>query len=619
MINNKRGQLAIILIVALVIVAVILVFYLFRDSIFNREGVSLEFSPIFDSYLGCIEEETSIGISLLGTHGGRIDLGDFTPGSEFAPFSSHLTFAGSPIEYWFYLAGNNLVNENVPSERLMETELSDFIESRLSRCWLDDFYSQGFYIDYGDQPIVNVDIQSSEVLVSVENRVSAAREDRSAFKESYEISVPSRLGLLYEEARGIYEKQANEGFLEEYALDVLRYYAPVDGVLVQCTPGVWQTREVVDSLKGGFEDNLAAVKISDEEDYFSISHSVDESIEVNFLYSGEWPTKVEVTPASDELMIVQPIGNQEGLGVVGFCYVPYHFVYDVSFPVMIQLTSGLEIFQFPVVVVIDNNFAREYEFMSNLDLEEEFDLCSFREGKVEVHTYDVGLNPIEAEISYECFDRVCRLGRTENTDSSDAILNSDIPVCVNGFLIAKADGYKTEQVLFSSNSEEVADIILDREYDVEVDTRVFGRSLKTGDTAYITLSNEDTIATAIAPGQTKIKLSEGLYDVQVYVYGSAGVTIPATKKVECFERTDDSILGLFGKTEEECVDIEIPAITIDQSIVGGGKTNVFIFEDELARGKLVVDASELPAPTSLEQMQYNFEIFDSLGAEVFAG
>jgi len=283
--------------------------------------------------------------------------------------------------------------------------------------------------------------------------------------------------------------------------------------------------------------------------------------------------------------------------------------------VLIQISEGFEIFQFPITVIIDNNLPREAELLS-IEEEPEFDVCVFREGNVLVHTFDTNLNPVEADISYNCFDSACSLGKTEIL-GNNAVLESDIPLCVNGYLIARADGFAEKRQLFSSNSESVADIILEREYEVEVELRVAGQQVSESTTAIIhfALSDGDVVS-AVLPENNKIKLKEGLYDINVFVYGDSSVVIPITRKVECYEVPRAGIFGLFGGTKEECVDIEIPAVNIDYALIGGGKTNTFILESELQNGRVIIDVSELPKPDSLEQLQYNYEIFNSLGVDL---
>ncbi|MCH7567913.1 MAG: hypothetical protein IIA87_00675 [Nanoarchaeota archaeon] len=615
---SRKGQISFFIILAIVIVAAVVIFFALRTNIFVT-GIDPEFVPIYNLYGECVKQETENALNLLGTQGGKIDVGEYVPGSEYAPFSSHLNFLGFPIPYWYYVSGNNLIKENVPSRNDMEQEISEFLEERINECDFSNFYEQGFFIELDESPRVKTKIEDNKVSVDVSASVVVFREDKSARKNLHRVVVESKIGKFHKIAREIYDKEKNEAFLEEYAVDVLRLYAPVDGVEVQCSPKIWKTQEVVNNLQEGLEANIRALKLKGkyynlnekEDEYFVIDHNVDES--VNFLYLRNWPSKIEITPANEELMIAEPIGNQQGLGILGFCYVPYHFVYDVSFPVLIQIHDGLEIFQFPISVIIDNNLPREAELLSFAE-EEDIDICSFKEGNVQVYTFDSNLNPVEAEISYKCFDSICRLGETESS-GGDAVLNTNIPLCVNGYIIAKAEGFVEKKQLFSSNSEIIADVILDREYEVEVELRVAGKEKK-NTTAIVHFSGEDGTASVVLPENNKVKLKEGLYDIDVFVYGDSSVVIPSSRKRQCFEVSKGGLFSFFGATKEECIDIEIPEVRIDYALTGGGKTNTYILESELKKGRVVIDVSELPKPNSLEQLQYNYEIFNSLGVEM---
>ena len=620
LLKNKSGQVTIFIIIALVVVGVIVLFFAFKDSLFG-DKIDPEFEPIYNLYEQCISQETSNGIKLLSSQGGHIDTEEFNPGNDFNPFSSQLSFLGLSIPYWYGISGKNLAVENVPTLKDMNSELEKFISERLNDCDFSSFRQRGFYIETS-KPDVSVEISDSSVLVSVDAPLSVYLADKSARRSSHEVSVDSQLGKLYASALEIYNSEKESSFLENYALDVLQSYAPVDGVEGQCSPKIWKTPDVVEEVKSALASNIGAVrfagafsKTEDRNDrYFTVDTVANQPVSLLYLPK-EFPSKIEVTPASQALMIAEPVGTQEGLGILGFCYVPYHFVYDVSFPVLFVLGDGLETFQFPVVVVIDNNVPRQADNSEFVSDESSPDVCAFAEEQLTVNTYDNDLNPISANISYNCFDSVCNLGQTSISDDK-ATLNALAPACVNGKLTASASGYASSDILFSSNRENLAELILDKEYPVNVKLRIAGK-LADNLTAVIHFTGEKGYSVnAIIPEDSSVNLKEGLYDISVYAYGNSNVVIPSTRKTECFNVAKGGIVGIFGGTKEECVDVEIPSVKIDYALRGGGKTTNYILESELAKGDLNIDVSELPKPTSLEQLQYNYEVFDTLGVEL---
>ncbi len=616
--NQKRGQIAIYVIVAIAIVSAIVLLFVFRDSLFG-ERIPEQFRPIYNVYSSCLESEIESAVSILGSQGGYIEVPESTLASDFSPYSNSLTFFGANVPYWFYLSSNGVVGEAVPLKSDMEREAASFIESRIDECDFAQYYAQGFYITLPEDKSVSVNIQDDKVSVTLIANLVVSKEGESARKTRHVVDIESKIGKLYSEARNIYEKQRSEAFLEEYAVDVLRLNAPVDGVSVQCSPEIWKTREVVEEIKSALEMNIQSIKFdgnyydlnSREDSYFVVDLPVREP--ATLFYSRDWPSKIEITPAGNELMIADPVGNQQGLGILGFCYVPYHFVYDLSFPVMVRVGEGLEVFQFPVVVIVDNNLARDVT-LPDIPVSEEVDVCQFRDGDARIYTFDTNLNPVEADVSYKCFDSVCSLGNTE-VQGNDAYLDAKVPVCFNGEIIARAEGYSQSKKLFSSNSEFRADIILEREYEISVELSVDGKVVTDG-FAIVHFTNDAGTVTAVTPDNLRVKLKEGSYEVKSYVYSPTSIVIPATTRTQCVDVARKGIAGILGATKEECFSVNIPETKIDQALVGGGNTNTFILESELSRGRVLVNAQSLPNPRSLEELQYNFESFNSLGLEV---
>ncbi len=620
---NRLGQVTIFFILAIVLVGGIVFFVAFKGKLFGG-NISPEFQPIYDLYSNCLERDSLNGISLLSSQGGRINIGEFEPGNDFSPFSSRLFFFGVDVPYWYGLSGNNIVKENVPTKTEMESELSTYISEFIGECDFSSFEKQGFVISKSPAE-VSVVIEDKNVLVSVDSDLSVFREEESAVKNNHKISVTSNLGNLYDSAIKIYNFEKSNAFLEDYALDVLQTYAPVDGVEIQCSPKIWKTPEVVDELQKALSSNIGAIRfessfsseIDRNDKYFTVNENIEN--QVNLVYLPElFPSKIEVTPASQAIMLAEPVGVQEGMGILGFCYVPYHFVYDVAFPVMFVIGNGLETFQFPVVTIIDNNLPRSTNITDFISDENDVDICAFREGDIAISTYDSDLNPISANITYSCFDSSCNLGQTNSIDESST-LNTKIPICINGKLVATAGGYAPKEMIFSSNKEFFAELILDRELPIIVNVKVAGKILQNVTSVIHFKGDEEYSKSLVLSENNKVELKEGLYDISVYVYGNSNVVIPATRKTECFKSAKSGILGIFGGTKEECVNVEIPPVKIDYALRGGGKTTSYILESELKTGIINIEVSELPKPESLEQLQYNYEAFDILGVQMEYG
>ncbi|HLC87050.1 MAG TPA: hypothetical protein VJH65_02115 [Candidatus Nanoarchaeia archaeon] len=615
---NKRGQLTVFIIIAIVIVAAIIIYFAVKSSVIEVVRLPASLEPAYSSFLFCLEDNTRVGIDLIESQAGYIEPPEFEPGSNYMPFSNQLDFLGNPIPYWNYISGNGLEKEQVPTKENIEEELGKFIEARARDCDFGDFYNQGFYIEQSE-PEADVQINDKEVIVNLKMAMNLEKAEDSAFVNEHKVVLNSDLGLLYNAAKQIYDKEQEELFLERYAVDNLRLYAPVDGVELTCSPQTWTAEEVFSGLRDAIEANTLALRTkgndyslaSEENNYFVID--ADVGANVRFISSKNWPYSFEVEPSEGNVLIAMPVGNQPGIGIIGFCYVPYHFVYDIKYPVLIQVESfdSGEVFQFPVALVLDNNNPRkslEAEAVGN----ELPDLCSYKNTLTSVNVYDSHLIPVDADISYECFGVRCNIG---DTVSGYGTLEANFPQCVNGYVVAEADGFKQSRELYSTTSEGSLDVILEKLYEIQVELKL-DNSAYSGQ-AVISFISEDYSKTLVYPEQKSINLSEGQYEIQVYIYGSSSIKLNAIKEKKCINIPQSGPLGLFGFTKEKCYDIEIPSQTVENALTGGGKQNYYILESELSNSNnLEINTNSLPVPTNIEDLQNNYLLFENNNLEV---
>ena len=589
------------------IIAAVAVYFLVSPSL-KTSKLSPTFNPIYNTFLECIKEDTLVGIDIVESQAGYIYLPEFELGSAYMPFGSQLNFLGNPIPYWYYVSGNNIQKEQVPSKSQMEEQLKQFLESKANSCLFDVYYSQGFEVSLGE-PVFEVNVEEKDVKVNLKQDLSLSFGEETALIKNHEITINSNLGKLYDSAKKIYDFEQKELFLEKYGIDNLRLYAPVDGVEISCSPKIWVADVVFDELQQAIESNTLALKSSGRtDDYFVVELPTDS--EVRFINSKNWANAFEVTPTKENILIAEPVGNQPGLNALGFCYVPYHFVYNVAYPVLVQVIEDDEVFQFPMAVVIQANNPRK-SLDAKAGIVNSPELCKYQNTFVRVGTYDTSLNPIESEISYECLSEVCDIGETEL-----GILEKEFPQCANGYIVVNAPGYEKTRYLYSTTQPGSVDIILDKLYNLNVELDL--DNILFNGKAIINFVGEEDSKTIIYPEQRAVELSEGQYEIHVSVYQDSSLSLEATTKEQCVEVPQTGIGGLLGFTKEKCFDIEIPAQIVSQALAGGGKTNYYFLESELKNSRtLVISSESLPTPTSLEQLQDNYLLFEdkTLGIE----
>ena len=610
----KRGQVAIFIILAILIVAISILIFIFRAKLFHG-GVPSEVQPVYNTFTSCLEDDLSLGVQVLESQGGYIYLPEYEAGSDYMPFSSQLDFLGNPIPYWYYVSGNNIAKEQVPSKKDMQGELERFVEMKARSCLFDNYYSQGFNIVMSN-PDAKVTITDDEVILDLKMDFSVSKGEDSYAAREHKVILDSELGSLYDSAIEVYEKEQKDLFLENYSIDVLRLYAPVDGVEITCSPQVWNADEVFNDLKEALEANILALKNTNEKkDYFDIGiPDIPSKQRVRFLNSRDWISTFEVDPTEEgsPIMIANPVGNQQGMGILGFCYVPYHFVYSMKFPVLVQIISGEaagEIFQFPLAIVIDRNKPRQV-YGGEAIGPGEVELCKDKNTLMNISLYDTNLKRVDGYVSYSCLGSTCNIGATEN-----GRLSESFPQCVNGFINVRADGYKDESIMYSTVKEGILNIYLSKIYDLGVQLRINNQNYN-GE-AVVSFISDDYSQTLYYPQQKNVQLPEGQYEIQVYVYKNSTLKLGATTQKQCVTVPRSSILGVIGLTRKECYDVQVPAQMISKALSAGGKQNYTFSEGQLKNSKTInLYTNSLPNPDSLEQIQTNYILFESNPLEV---
>ncbi len=596
---NKKAQVTIFIIMGVLLVGGILGYYFLRMRPGGGE-IPVEFRPAYDNYLSCIGQLTEEGAILLGSRGGYIDSPEFEPGSRYMPFSSQLDFLGLGIPYWFYVSGNNIVREKVPTKNQMQSELEDYIQSHMRNCDFSEFENMGYLIDIGEG-IVSTRIEENQIRVIVENDLVFSFDERYARFREHRLNVKSNLGRFYDLAIEIYKYQSENLFLESYSLDVLHFYAPTTGVDMGCVPLFFNFEEIKQNISEALSNNIGYLRLKGnyhdlkEDDYFvtDIGRNVNENI--NFMYSTDWPTKIEIY--GDD--IAEPLGLEGGMGILGFCYVPYHFVYDITYPVLIQIFQGGEMFQFPMGVIISKNQPREAVYSGDY-LGTELDVCKNRVQEIKIYTSDLYMNPVEANVKISCLGDGCALGQTERY-RTDAFLETLAPQCINALVEASAEGYVGDSVYVSTNAPSEAFLILRKKHEVEIDLGFIEGY------AIVRFEGDGFSNALVYPEQKTIELAEGFYDVSVHVFTDSSLVIPSYTEKRCYDIPRSGLLGILGFTEKECQDITIPEQKIEGALVGGGLGVDYLVERDLESSmKLRINVPLFSRPTTLEDLSENY-------------
>ncbi len=213
---NRRGQVAIFVIIALIIVSVILLFA-FRDQVNSGIGniFGSEFTP--QAFLAsCIGDDLDIEIERLGKNAGYDSLDDI----------GKVSYQGDEYAYLCYTSQNYLtcVVQQPLIKGNFEKSLKDIIEPKAEKCLeklKDEYRRKGFEVK-SDKSVAQVSMNPGNVKIVFDTPITATKGEESQRFERLEIELDSEMYDLTFIAKSIIDFESTLGDSETTAY--MQYY-----------------------------------------------------------------------------------------------------------------------------------------------------------------------------------------------------------------------------------------------------------------------------------------------------------------------------------------------------------------------------------------------------------
>jgi len=191
---KKKGQVTIFIIIAIILIAAVTLYFVFKDKI-SVDDIPSEIEPVYTNLISCIEETTEEGVEYLALHGGYYE----------TPKSISITYFTEEIPY-YYLNSKTYV----PSVEKIEEELENYIYNYLSNCLnFEDFEEQGYDVNEGDL-LVSANIKEDEIKVKLDYPLTIRKGGSTKRLREFEIEMNSnieKLLLISEEIVNSYSKK----------------------------------------------------------------------------------------------------------------------------------------------------------------------------------------------------------------------------------------------------------------------------------------------------------------------------------------------------------------------------------------------------------------------------
>ena len=625
---EKKGQVTAFIIIGLVLLiligSIVAIKQGYLDATLEKLGfvktAPIQIESIQNFMSSCVSEIGKDGIENIALHGGynRLET-DGIPTTPFTPLQSNLEIIpGSDLKtaVWFRESGNGIQEFNIPSKQNIENELNFYVNERFIFCLqnLTSFSEQGFIMEASGTPETETTISNNRVNVDISYPIKITKDNTEFNLEKHSASIDSNLEELYETAIELINKENTDTFLENKTLAALIAYdpeVPFSGMDTSCTEKTWYKPIVVEKLKNIIFENTAAIRVKGTNaktkkdlEYLQFDALKDnKNLDISFMYIPNWPTVIEITPSEGNILRSNSIGKRTGSGAQALvssfiCLSDNRFVYDIKYPVLVTIrdNSGL-IFQFATEVIIDNNAPR-INRQTILDIPEvNEEICKYPRKNAEITTSTVDehgdLMPLDnVALSFKCLPANCDLGSSK-LEGREPILKTMVPLCFNGIIEGRKEGYLSGKTIFSSNDadEEKILVTLEPKYKKKVNIFVIdkesGEMRKPYDTEQISFQfgskEQNFIANYNYPGEDEIELAAGDYNVNSYLIRNStwGITTKKETIETCIDTKSAGLLAFF-KNERHCEKTEIESMELEYALTGGGNFEVSFGREELS-------------------------------------
>ena len=658
---KKRGQISTIIIVAIAIVFTIIIIFVIRNYFLKTQfesqyekhiKVPPQVEPVRKYMDDCVLKIAAEGADALGQQGGYIDLPiEPLPSTPFTPLSSTLEiFPNSDFRtaLWFRETPNGIKKTEIPSLESMETQLEGYVNSNINRCTqnLTAFVDEGYTIQLSDEPKADVNIFDESVDVILNYPMTIIIKELNYPLKNHLAQIKTSLGKMHKIAQQIMESENEKLFLEKLTIDQLAIYdeIPFSGVDLSCVPKIWSKTNTINVIKDVLSKNIPQVKIKGTDyilanpdfayyEFDALKKDYPE-INANLLYSSSWPTLIEVTPSSGDVMKGSQISsgaNDATLSALSsiFCLSDYHFVYDIKYPILISLRDkDGNIFQFATEVIIDNNQPRENAYEQLYVPAQDYSICDYPTNSISVSTLypkeDGTLVPLDdVDIILKCFPQTCNLGKTK-INYRESILNTKAPACANSIIEARKQGFYSGKISVNTNEqqEDSQAVILEPYYAKNIIIKIIDKTTGLTRDPYdseqvvVQLKHKatDYSAAVSTPVEEPIQLLVGDYEITSYVTGESTwpITYPEQKITKCVDVKNQGILAIFDKEKEKCFDLNIPSTQLESVIKGGVKFDyAFTRQDLSSESPIIIYTLAQPIPSSLNELTALYQSIDT--------
>ena len=174
--KGTRGQLTIFIIIAILIIGIIALFFVFKGTLRKSEMINPEIAPIHNFVQGCLDETLESAVYDIAKRGGYND-------------PENIPSIG--VKYYI-LNGENLM----PSKEKIQNEISDYVNRKFFLCSLNFADFPDYEIEQGNFE-AKTEILDNEVFLDVNYPLTIKKGEGVSRLKNFQTEIPSRFGIVY--------------------------------------------------------------------------------------------------------------------------------------------------------------------------------------------------------------------------------------------------------------------------------------------------------------------------------------------------------------------------------------------------------------------------------------
>lgn len=418
--HSKKAQVTVFIIIGMLLIATVATVIYFQTQFKKIPAFELSEDPVTAYVQQCLVDVTEEAVLLAGQRGGYLYQEELSDKEkeilQLTPFSSDVLLLANGkqrLPYWYYQKNDGIdrvaipeLEKTIDGDNSIQDQIERYIEEKMPGC-LNDFEAlQGSTVKQTGNLSVEIILNENTIDVIATLPLTIEEASAATTQDTFTAMVPVGLKKSYTLARGIAEHELSTLFLEQNTRNLLALYSQVDKNYLPPMAGglrfepcanrvYWFYSTVENDVRQMLAGNIPYLNVAGTKyREITVDKKMETDDETRELRQGVFDGfmqyldkqilgdgSYEQLTASINYQTNYPMelyfGNNIGYGllqpnafeinilIANLCMFEYNYLYNLKYPVVISVldtSSTIEgnafVFQFPMQVVIKNNYPR---------------------------------------------------------------------------------------------------------------------------------------------------------------------------------------------------------------------------------------------------------------------